>query len=480
MGDTHAFGVWVSQSINAAWKEHEVTDLQAQSINPWTGERVANYPYVVGRSIEQSLSEAVEVQSWWRRLPAGERTGRLSGLADCLARDRDRLALTITEEMGKPIDQAIAEVDKCELLCRHYADQGEIYLADEPIETEYRDSRVVLAPLGVLFSITPWNFPVWQILRFAVPTLTVGNTVIVKPAPNVVGCAREVVALADEAFGRAGILSLLNVDHPSAAKIIRDERISGVALTGSGRAGAEVAQVAGAALKKCLLELGGSDAFIVLDDADLETAAAAAVEARFFNSGQVCIAAKRILVSEPVYEQFLACFKTKTEQLAVGDPSLSGTFVGPMARQDLRETLTRQRDAMVRSGAKSVIAGGPVAGSGYLFDPAVVTLEPGDLSAGKHEMFGPLAVVQPFENVSEAVRIANSSPFGLTAMIWSKDPAYARRCADELDVGSVFINQKAVSDPRFPIGGVKQSGFGRELGADGVREFANVKTIVTA
>jgi acyl-CoA reductase-like NAD-dependent aldehyde dehydrogenase len=450
----------------------------ATTINPWSGEEIDRHPLATVSDVETTLDTAVAAQRLWAAWSAENRAAAIGRIGEALAADVDALSVLITAEMGKPIAQARAEVEKCAILCAHYAAAADRYLADETIASGQLSARVRLRPLGVVFSITPWNFPVWQLLRFAIPTLLVGNAVTVKPAVNVIGCARRVVAIVETAVGTPSPLQLLLVDHRMAADVIADHRIAGVALTGSDRAGRTVAGLAGRALKPTLLELGGSDAFIVLEDADVGKAAEAAVRARFHNSGQVCIAAKRIIVQQKIAEAFTESFAAATQSLIVGDPTEDVTFIGPMARHDL----CRQLDAQMRQwslNAETILRGGHRDKSHSLFDPAILFDRSGSNVFGAIEAFGPLGVIQSFSSDRAAAELANASPYGLTAMIWSRDVDRAQMLADRLQVGSIFFNMVGMSDPGIPLGGVKASGFGRELGSEGVRAFANVQSLVS-
>jgi succinate-semialdehyde dehydrogenase / glutarate-semialdehyde dehydrogenase len=450
----------------------------ARSINPWTEKPIRDWSFETDSELDQRLHAAVAAQRTWSALTATERAQRLQLLAQKISQERDALAQWIVREMGKPISQSLAEVDKCALICRHYAAHAADYLADTVVKTEARDARIVLEPLGVVLSITPWNFPLWQILRFAVPTLLLGNTVIVKPAPNVIGCAQALAELVAASLG-GPVLSVAIIDHASAARLIADSRIVAVALTGSERAGSAVAALTGQALKPCLLELGGSDPLLVLRGANVATVARAAAEARFANAGQVCIAAKRIIVEADIASEFIESFVAISREYQPDDPQKATTLMGPMARGDLRMALLEQQHTLQQQGGQVLLAGGAQNLPGYSFAPSVLKFDT-DIALGNSEAFGPLAVVQTARDLTHAVRLANDTVYGLSASVWTEDLDRARQAAALIQAGSVFINQKSVSDPRLPIGGIKRSGFGRELGREGVKVFANLKTIVTA
>jgi succinate-semialdehyde dehydrogenase len=381
--------------------------------------------------------------------------------------------------MGKPIEQARAEVAKCIGLLRHYAEFSEAYL--EPRMSNLgagRTAELEHAPLGPLLSITPWNFPYWQALRFAVPALAAGNVIFNKPAPNVIGCAQALCDVMRDDSVPAGVFQSLALANAQSAAAIHDDRICGVALTGSELAGAAVACEAGRAIKKVVLELGGSDPFVVLGDADVERAAAAGVTSRFANSGQVCIAAKRFIVEKDVFDDFCEAFAAEVEAMKIGDPTEEDVFVGPMARADIRDRLEIQRRAIRDRGADCLIEGGAADARGFYFRPSVWVERQAAERSFEEEVFGPLAIIVCVRDAEEAVSSANDSRFGLSASVWSQDLTRARAVAKRLVVGGVFINEIPASDARLPFGGVKKSGFGRELGADGVWEFCNLKSTV--
>ncbi len=454
--------------------------MRFQSLNPATGELIADWDCQSDADIDAALSRSVSAYRIWSREDLATRTDLLTRLAGVLRSQAGELALLATREMGKPITQAKAEIEKCAVLCEHYATSAASYLEPRTFDLDSARGRVLYQPLGPVFSIAPWNFPYWQVLRFAVPSLVLGNTVILKHAPNVLGCAAAIAELFDRAGAPQNVFQQVVATNEQAASIIRDDRVVGVALTGSERAGAAVASVAGGALKKCVLELGGSDPLIVLADADIERAAKAAATSRFANAGQVCIAAKRILVADDIMSAFTEAFVAETNQLHLGDPEADITFLGPMARLDLRDELWGQVQASLKQGGKLILKGGPMDGPGAFYSPSILTEVPGDAPVRCQETFGPAAALVAFKDPVEAATIANQSPYGLSSSIWSQDIERAEALAHGLETGNVFINAISGSDPRMPFGGIKRSGFGRELGREGLLEFANIKAITVA
>jgi succinate-semialdehyde dehydrogenase len=448
-----------------------------ESVNPATGEVIARYAPANDRDIAQALERAASGARAWSALGFAARAGVLQEVAARLRANAQPLAQCAAREMGKPVAQGRAEVEKCALLCSHFALNGEAMLAGERHDVEGGVVELAYAPLGVIFSITPWNFPFWQIMRAAVPTMISGNAVLNKPAPNVIGCARALAAIFAEAGAPPGALQCVPMTEADAGRVIADAQIAGVALTGSERAGAAVAAQAGHALKKSVLELGGSDPFIVLADADLEAAAAAAARSRFSNAGQVCIASKRLIVEAPVRKAFEAAFLAAAATFVPGDPLEEAATLGPMARRDLRDALDALVVQSVRAGAQVLLAGGPLPGPGHFYAPVVLGDAPAHAPVLSQETFGPAAALITAQDADDAITIANRSPFGLSANLWTADLDRARRVADRIESGGVFINAFTASDPRFPFGGVKRSGYGRELGVAGAREFTNLKTI---
>lgn len=447
------------------------------SIDPATEAELARYEVDGPAEVDAALAAAATAQRAWRRTPLAERTALLREIARVLRAGRDRYARLITAEMGKPITEAAAEVDKCALTCEHYAEHAAELLADRPVRTDDGEAVVVCEPLGVVLAVMPWNYPFWQFFRFAAPALAAGNGAILKHAGNVPQCALAIGEVLRDAGAPAGLCRSLLVEVPVVAELIADDRIAAVTLTGSTEVGAIVAGQAGNALKKQVLELGGSDPFLVLADADVPAAAAAAVRARFTNVGQSCVNAKRFLVAEPIAEEFAAAFTAAAEALPVGDPTDPATRIGPMARANLRDALHDQVLRTIAAGARLRTGGEPVPGPGFHYPPTVLDhVEPG-MAAFDEETFGPVAAITRVAGAEQAVELANRTDFGLGAAVWTRDLALARRIAAEIEAGAVFVNGVVASDPRLPFGGVKKSGYGRELGAEGIREFVNVKTL---
>jgi len=453
------------------------SQTHALSINPASGETVGSYPYETAPHLDAALDRATQAFRTWRRQPVGQRAELLLALAAALRDQAEAMAQMVTLEMGKPIAQARAEIEKCAQLSEWYAAHGPAMLAPEPTLVDNGTAHIEYRPLGPILAVMPWNFPVWQVLRGAVPTLLAGNTYVLKHAPNVMGCAYLIKAAFQQAGFPDGLFEVLNVTQDGVSNAIADPRIAAVTLTGSVRAGIAIGSQAGAALKKCVLELGGSDPFIVLNDADLDAAVQAAVIGRFQNSGQVCAAAKRLIIEEGVAQAFTAKFVEATRALVMGDPTADSTYVGPMARFDLRDELHGQVQATLNEGATLLLGGDKVEGAGNYYQPTVLADVTDQMTSFKQELFGPVASIITARDADHAVALANDSEFGLTASIFTEDPAKARQIADQLETGGIFVNAFSVSDPRVAFGGVKKSGFGRELSHFGVREFCNAQTV---
>jgi len=449
-----------------------------QSINPATEEVLKSYEEHTPEQVSSVLDQVYERQKQWRATSWEERANGVLALARELRADKARLAGLITAEMGKPIVEAEAEIEKCAWNCEFYAEMAPRFLTPEHVDIGVTESYVAFEPLGVVLAIMPWNFPFWQVIRFLAPALMAGNTAVLKHASNVPGCALAI----EEAVGRAGlpegVFRALLVPGSKVEPLIGDPRVHAVTLTGSSEVGERVASAAGRVLKKQVLELGGSDPFIVLADADLDAAAKTAARARNQNSGQSCIASKRFIVEDSVADQFVDRFAAAVKALQVGDPTSRETNVGPLARGDLRESLMVQVDASLKQGAQAIVGGSALDGKGYFYAPTVLDGVSLDMPAFREETFGPVAAVVRAKDPEDAVRLANDTEYGLGAAIWSSDLERAKQLASRIEAGAVFVNGLVASDPRMPFGGVKRSGYGRELGEFGIREFTNIQTIV--
>lgn len=449
----------------------------AISLNPATGQVFAEYPFESAEQLEQSLTRAASGFKVWREQPVSARAEVLLSMARVLRQKAEVMAQMITAEMGKPIAQARAEIEKCAVTCEWYAQHGPAMLTPEKTPVENDKAYIAYLPLGPVLAVMPWNFPIWQVLRGAIPMILAGNGYVLKHAPNVMGCAFLLRDAWLEAGLVEGVFEVINVTNEGVSKAIADPRIAAVAVTGSVRAGSAIASQAGAALKKCVLELGGSDPFIVLADADLDEAVKAAMVGRFQNSGQICVAAKRIIVEEGVLPAFTEKFIAAVKALKVGDPLADDTYVGPMARYDLRDELHGQVKATLAEGASLLLGGDVIDGEGNFYAPTVLgDVRPG-MTSFKEELFGPVASLIAARDAEHAVALANDSEFGLAGSVWTADEALARHIASRLETGGVFINGYTASDARVPIGGVKKSGFGRELSHFGIREFCNAQTV---
>lgn len=453
--------------------------MPLKSINPATSKLIAEYPADTGAEIEVKLATAWEAWPSWSRTPLSERSALMLRLGDLLEQRADSYAALITTEMGKPIGEAKAEVLKAASGARHFAAEGPAYLADQPIAGT--PSRVRYQSLGPIFGIMPWNLPFWQVLRFFIPTALAGNVVLIKHAETVQGAARAIEQLVRDAGGPAGLYANLAIPNEAIAetarRIVLDERIRAVTLTGSTAAGRAVAAAAGSVGKKVVLELGGSDPFIVFADAEMEKAIKLGVVSRYSNNAQSCIAAKRFLVERSVFDAYVEGFAAAAGALAIGDPADPATRLGPMARADLVETTERQVRDAVAAGGRVVLGGKRLDGPGNYYEPTVIVGVDPKAPIVAEEFFGPVALLFPFDGEDEAVRLANATEYGLGGAVWSTDAERAQRVADRLEAGAVFINDFVRSDPRAPFGGVKGSGFGRELGALGARELTNAKLV---
>ncbi len=454
-----------------------VSTSRITSVNPATEEVLAEFETYSDELVDEAVAQADGAFRQWRMRPIPERAGPMRQLATHLRREADRYARLITLEMGKPIAEAKAEIEKCALGADYYAENAERFLADEPVKTNARRSLVSFQPLGVVLAVMPWNYPFWQVVRFAAPALMAGNGAVLKHASNVPQCALAI----EEAFAAAGfppgLFRSVLVPGAGIERLVRDARIRAVTLTGSSDTGSRIAALAGAALKKSVLELGGSDPFIVLPDADVGLAASTAARARNQNTGQSCIAAKRFLVTEAVADDFIDRFADAVKALKVGDPLDESTQVGPLARADLRDTLERQVRESVRVGARTVVGGRRMQSRGFFWEPTVLADVTEDMPVIREETFGPVAAVLRVKDADDALRVANDSAYGLGASLWTRDVTLGQALAKRIESGSVFINGMVASDPRLPFGGTKRSGYGRELSSFGIREFTNIQTI---
>jgi succinate-semialdehyde dehydrogenase/glutarate-semialdehyde dehydrogenase len=449
------------------------------SVNPATGETLRTFTALSPGELDDRIGRAHRAFASHRRTSHGDRAAAMRRAAEVLDAERDRWASLMTLEMGKPIGASEAEVDKCAWGCRYYAEHARRFLASEDVDIgPGRRATVRYEPLGAVLAVMPWNFPFWQAMRFAAPTLMAGNVVLLKHASNVPQCA---LAL-EEIFQRAGfgedVFQTLLIGSADVEGLLRDRRVAAATLTGSEGAGRSVGRIAGDEIKKTVLELGGSDPFIVMPSADLERSVATAVTARTVNNGQSCIAAKRFIVHESIAEEFTRRFVAAMESLRVGDPMARDTDIGPLASEEIRSDLVRQIDATVRAGGRLLTGGAAPEGAGFYFPPTVLADAPKGTPAYEEELFGPVASLFSVPSLEAAIALANDTTFGLGAAAWTRSAAEGERLAIELEAGQVFINGMVASDPRLPFGGVKRSGYGRELGEFGIREFVNVKTIV--
>ena len=448
-----------------------------KSINPFDGSVLAEFEFHTHEAVNQKLERAAQAQRIWREKPLTQRLALLQRMADLLRERKEEYARLITLEMGKPIVESRSEIEKCAVSLEIYVKNSPKYLEPEVIESSATESYVQYDPLGVILAIMPWNYPFWQFIRFAAPAYALGNGSVLKHAGNVPQCAQAIEDLVRDAGAPEGLLENLFMESKDVAAVIADDRIAGVTLTGSTQVGRVVASQAGAALKKQVLELGGSDAFIVLADADIKEAAKTAVKSRFINGGQSCVNAKRFIVEESVADEFAKEFLEATKLLNVGNPLDETVNIGPMARANLRDELHEQVMRSCTAGAKLLAGGLPLEGEGFFYPPTVLDqIEPGQ-AAFDEETFGPVAAIVRVPNEQAAIELANKSEYGLASTIWTNDVKKAKLLASKIESGAVFINGLVASDARLPFGGIKNSGYGRELSAVGMREFANIKTV---
>jgi succinate-semialdehyde dehydrogenase/glutarate-semialdehyde dehydrogenase len=447
------------------------------TINPATGETLHIFQPLSGAEIEKKLQLAVAAFRAERKTSFADRAKRMTKAAQILESGKEKFGKLMTLEMGKPYKAAVAEAAKCATACRYYAENAERFLADEIVETGAKKSFVRYLPIGPVLAVMPWNFPFWQVIRFAAPALMAGNVGLLKHASNVPQCALEIEKIFLEAGFPEGAFQTLLIGSQQVEAILDDPRVVAATLTGSEQAGIQVGMAAAKRIKKVVLELGGSDPFIVMPSADLDAAVATAVEARVLNNGQSCIAAKRFIVAEPIAAEFERKFVSRMQSLRVGDPFDEKTELGPLATADGVKSLDADVQKTVQAGAKVLTGGHPLKLPGNFYAPTVLTDIPKESPAYREEFFGPVASLFRVKNIDEAIRIANDSRFGLGASAWTNDERERERFINELEAGMVFINKMVASDPRIPFGGVKQSGHGRELGVFGIREFVNIKTV---
>jgi len=451
--------------------------MAIESVNPSTGDTIKTYDEMTPQQTAAAVAEAHEAWKAWRKVPFRERAVPMKKAAAILRQRKEEFATLMALEMGKPLKQGIAEAEKSALGCDYYADHAEGHLAPETIKTDASKSGVAFEPIGVVLAVMPWNFPFWQVFRFAAPALMAGNAGVLKHASNVPGCALAIEQVFVEAGFPRGVFRTLLIGSRQVKAVIENPLVAAVTLTGSTPAGKAVAAQAGAVIKKTVLELGGSDAYIVLDDADLDLAVNTCVTSRLINSGQSCVNAKRFIVVESLAaaftEKFVAAMKTRK----MGDPMADGTDVGPQSRPDLRDELHKQVVDSVAKGAKALLGGEIPSGRGSFYPPTVLTGVRKGMPAYDEELFGPVAAIVTARDEADAIRIANDSIFGLGAAVFTRDVARGERVAGELEAGCTFVNALVASDPRLPFGGIKESGYGRELGSYGIKEFVNIKTV---
>lgn len=451
---------------------------QIKSVNPYTGEILKNFNSLSEEEIEKKLSAGSRAYTKWKETDFIKKSELMNNASRVLKDNRDIYAKIISLEMGKVLKESLAEVDKCALVCEYYAKNAQEFLQAEPINLpDDKKAKIIHQPLGIILAVMPWNFPFWQVFRFAAPTLMAGNVAVLKHASNVPQCSLAIEEIFTKAGFPEGVFQSLLIDSKATTKLIEDDRIKAVTLTGSEKAGSSVAATAGKHIKKSLLELGGSDPFIVLKDADIKKAAETAVKARMVNFGQSCIAAKRFIIEESVYDEFLTLFIAHFKQLKQGDPMDKSSDFACMARPDLAKELYQQVDKSVKAGATLLYGGEKPKDDSAIFHPTILTDIPTSAPAYYEELFGPVAMIFKVKNEGDAIALANDTEFGLGASIWSEDKEKAEELAGKIESGAVFINAMVASNPNLPFGGVKKSGYGRELSRYGILEFVNTKTV---
>lgn len=451
--------------------------MNFQSIFPYTQELIANYPLMDDESINQSLSKASTAFDSWSQFSFADRAAVFKNIAAILKNEKETLAILITNEMGKIITESRAEIEKCAYVCEYYAEHAEAFLKDQPQEAGYEKSFICYEPIGAVLGIMPWNFPFWQVFRYAAPTLMAGNVTLLKHAPNVCGCAKKIEAIFLAAGAPTGVFQTLIIDTPAVEKLLSANIVQAVTLTGSERAGSAVAALAGRHIKKSVMELGGSDALIILPDADIKKAAAVALQSRMQNAGQSCIGAKRFIVLKDALDDFVQELLELIKNLKQGNPFDATVTTGPMARPDLVDNLNLQLQRSIEQGAKLLYGGNA---TGCNFSPALLLNVQQGMAAFEEETFGPMAAIITANDEADAIALANHSRYGLSGSIWTSDIEKGLAMAKKIESGSVFINSLVKSDPRLPFGGIKKSGYGRELGREGILEFVNTKTIAAA
>ncbi|QNH12228.1 NAD-dependent succinate-semialdehyde dehydrogenase [Xanthomonas sp. SI] len=447
------------------------------TVNPATGQVDYSLELMDAAAVEQRLAASAQAFPAWAETPLEQRGALLRQVGVQLRARREEIQRLMTAEMGKLRKEALAEIDKCADACDYYAEHAADYLREQPIATDAQRSYVRYEPLGCVLAVMPWNFPLWQVFRFLAPALMAGNVALLKHASNVPRCADAIHAALAAAGVPAGVFDVLHIDNDQAAEVLRDARIAAVTLTGSERAGRSIAANAGDQLKKCVMELGGSDAFVVLDDADLDTTVAAAVKSRFDNAGQTCIAAKRFVVVEAIADAFVRRFVAAAAERRLGDPQDEATTLAPLARQDLRDELHKQVQASIAKGAKPLLGAAPDTSTHAGYPASILDHVVPGMPAYDEELFGPVAAILRVADEAEAVRVANDTSFGLGGSVWSADRARGERVARQLQCGAAFVNAIVKSDVRLPFGGIKRSGFGRELAEHGIHEFMNIKSV---
>jgi len=452
-------------------------EMAIATVNPATGETIKTFEALSDAELEQKIGLAQQTFEQYRHTSFAERSQHLHKAAEILEAEKEQFGKLMTLEMGKPLKAAIAEVEKCANVCRFYADHGAEFLQDVPGHTDANRSFVRYQPLGIVLAVMPWNFPFWQVFRFAAPALMAGNVGLLKHASNVPQSALAIEDILHRAGFSEGAFQTLLIGAAKVAPLMEDDRIKAATLTGSELAGASLAAAAGSQIKKVVLELGGSDPFIVMPSAELDSAVSTAVTARMLNNGQSCIAAKRFIVAEAIADEFESKLVNKYKALKVGDPMLPDTDIGPLATPQILQDIVEQVQAIAQEGAKILIGGERLERPGNYFPPTIVTHIPADSKLGKEEFFGPVALLFRVKDIDAAIALANNTPFGLGSSAWTTDPTEQERFITDIEAGAVFINGMVKSDPRLPFGGIKRSGFGRELGIQGIHEFVNIKTV---